>query len=149
VPCVLLLACCGQLSNASLCVCAFYRFPTLRIDREQILRFNCFVTQVTIEFKPLLTRRCLTGDFPILVNSRAIGGVLRVCLRTRPVLDPDRYEGLPWEPSDGAPVPLSISTYKKGLSFSFPNETNSNNNPSIESIKRESASSSVSTEGTN
>jgi len=110
---------------------------------------DIFLGKVTIEFKPLLSRRCLTGDFPILVNSRAIGGVLRVCLRTRPVLDPDRYEGLPWVPSDGAPVPLSISTYKKGLSFSFPNETNTKNNPSIESIKRESTSSFVSTEGTN
>jgi hypothetical protein len=112
-------------------------------------RFYYFSAQVTIEFKPLLSRGCLTGDFPILVNSRAIGGVLRVCLRTRPVLDPDRYEGLPWDPSDGAPVSLSISAYKKGLSFAFPNETNSKNNDSIESIKRESASSSVITQGTN
>ena len=69
-----------------------------------------------------------------------------MCLRTRPVLDPDRYEGLPWKPSDGAPVSLSISTYKKGLSFTFPNETISEENQSVESIKRESVSSSEATQ---
>jgi len=107
----------------------------------------CFAAQVIIDFKPLLSRGCLAGDFPILVNSRAIGGVLRVCLRTRPVLDSDRYEGLP---SDGAPASLSITTYKQGLSFAFPNETNNAKNHSIESIKRENSSSSASSiQGTN
>jgi len=110
---------------------------------------DIFLGKVIIEFKPLLSRGCLAGDFPILVNSRAIGGVLRVCLRTRPVLDPDRYEGLPWVPSDGAPASLSISTYKQGLSFAFPNEANGKNDQSIESIKQESASFSASTQGAN
>jgi len=100
---------------------------------------DVFLGKVTIDFKSLLSRGCLAGDFPILVNSKAIGGVLRVCLRTRPVLDLDRYEGLPWVPSDGPPVSLSIATYKQGLSFAFPNETNISKNQSIESIK-ESAS---------
>ena len=72
-----------------------------------------------------------------MVNSKPIGGVLRVCLRTRPILDPDQYEGIPWKPSDGAPASLSISTYKNGLSFAFPNE-NKGENQSIESIKSES-----------
>lgn len=109
---------------------------------------DIFLGKVTIEFKPLLSRGCLAGDFPILVNSRAIGGTLRVCLRSRPVLDPDRYEGLPWVPSDGAPVSLTIATYKQGLSFAFPNERNSKESYSIESIKRESESLSPSNQGT-
>jgi tetratricopeptide (TPR) repeat protein len=100
---------------------------------------DVFLGKVTIELKSLLSRGCLAGDFPILVNSKAIGGVLRVCLRTRPVLDLDRYEGLQWVPSDGPPLSLSIATYKQGLSFAFPNETNISKNQSIESIK-ESAS---------
>merc|ERR1712071_739112 len=99
---------------------------------------DIFLGKVIIDFKPLLSRGCLTGDFPILVNTRPIGGVLRVCLRTRPILDLDLYEGLPWKPSDGAPVSLSITSYKNGLSFSFPNETNVKENHSIESIKGES-----------
>lgn len=108
---------------------------------------DTFLGKITIEVKPLLSRGCLTGDFPILVNSRPIGGVLRVCLRTRPVLDPDRYEGLQWSPSDGAPPSLSITTYKQGLSFTFPNEIKGQRH-SIESIKQESISSS-SAQGTN
>eukprot|EP00533_Pseudo-nitzschia_delicatissima_P000685 CAMPEP_0116101242 /NCGR_PEP_ID=MMETSP0327-20121206/12708_1 /TAXON_ID=44447 /ORGANISM="Pseudo-nitzschia delicatissima, Strain B596" /LENGTH=978 /DNA_ID=CAMNT_0003593195 /DNA_START=169 /DNA_END=3105 /DNA_ORIENTATION=+ len=116
------------------------------VDSNESESKDLFLGKVTIELKPLLSRGCLAGDYPILVNSKSIGGVLRVCLRTRPVLDPDRYEGLPWKPSDGAPVSLSISTYKKGLSFTFPNETISQENQSIESIKRESVSSSAATQ---
>ena len=64
-----------------------------------------------------------------------------MCLRTRPILDPDQYEGIPWKPSDGPPVSLSISKYKNGLSFTFPREK-SGENRSIESIKSESKSAS-------
>ena len=64
-----------------------------------------------------------------------------MCLRTRPILDPDQYEGIPWKPSDGAPVSLSISKYKNGLSFTFAREK-SGENQSIESIKSESKSAS-------
>ncbi len=72
-----------------------------------------------------------------------------MCLRTRPILDPDQYEGIPWKPSDGAPTSLSISKYKNGLSFTFPRENNGENQ-SVESIKSESkgAPSSAGTNGT-
>eukprot|EP00531_Pseudo-nitzschia_arenysensis_P001079 CAMPEP_0116134360 /NCGR_PEP_ID=MMETSP0329-20121206/10603_1 /TAXON_ID=697910 /ORGANISM="Pseudo-nitzschia arenysensis, Strain B593" /LENGTH=908 /DNA_ID=CAMNT_0003629063 /DNA_START=203 /DNA_END=2926 /DNA_ORIENTATION=- len=66
------------------------------LDSQENESKDLFLGKVTIELKSLLSRGCLAGDYPILVNSKAIGGVLRVCLRTRPVLDPDRYEGLPW-----------------------------------------------------
>jgi hypothetical protein len=118
------------------------------VDVNETETKDSFLGKVTIEFKPVLYRGCLTADFPILVNSRPIGGVLRVCLRTRPVLDPDRYEGHSWLPSDGAPASLSITAYKKALSFSFPNESTRENH-SIESIKQENASSSTSSQGTN
>jgi len=99
---------------------------------------DLFLGKVTIEFKPLLSRGCITGDFPILVNARPIGGVLRVCLRTRPVLDPDRYEGLPVTGSSP-----SISLYKEGLSFGFKQdgETNKGEKGMIESIQKESSAS--------
>eukprot|EP00536_Pseudo-nitzschia_multiseries_P012451 jgi/Psemu1/326831/estExt_fgenesh1_pg.C_4770015 len=99
---------------------------------------DVFLGKVTIDFKQLLARGCIAGDFPIMVNSKEIGGVLRVCLRTRPVLDPDRYEGVPLLTEDGnAPSP-SIKTYKKGLAFVFKNK-DGDETTSIEAIKRESA----------
>jgi len=95
---------------------------------------DIFVGKVTIDFKQLLSRGCIAGDFPIMVNSKAIGGFLRICLRTSPVLDPDRYEGVPLVTADGESSSPSIKTYKSGLSFTF-KKKDGEENTSIEDIK--------------
>jgi hypothetical protein len=93
-----------------------------------------------------------------MTNAKSLGGILRVAIRTKPALDPDKYEGvLPLmsveEDDDGSTTTTpsssspSISTYKKGLSFAFNNKTKSDGNDddektSIAAIKRESALSS-------
>mmetsp|Transcript_1438 Transcript_1438/g.3065 ORF Transcript_1438/g.3065 Transcript_1438/m.3065 type:complete len:83 (-) Transcript_1438:154-402(-) len=69
-----------------------------------------------------------------MVNSKAIGGFLRICLRTSPVLDPDRYEGVPLVTADGESSSPSIKTYKSGLSFTF-KKKDGEENTSIEDIK--------------
>jgi len=93
--------------------------------------------QVTIDFKQLLSRGCIAGDFPIMVNSREIGGVLRVCLRTRPVMDPDQYDGVPLVTEDGKAPSPSIKTYKNGLAFVF-KDKDGDETTNIEAIKHES-----------
>jgi len=98
---------------------------------------DVFVGKVTIDFKQLLSRGCIAGDFPIMVNSREIGGVLRVCLRTRPVMDPDQYDGVPLVTEDGKAPSPSIKTYKNGLAFVF-KDKDGDETTNIEAIKHES-----------
>ena len=82
-----------------------------------------------------------------MTNAKSLGGILRVAIRTKPALDPDKYEGvLPLmsveedDPSSSSPF---IGTYKKGLSFTFHNKTKIDGNDddektSIAAIKRDS-----------
>ena len=85
-----------------------------------------------------------------MTNAKSLGGILRVAIRTKPALDPDKYEGvLPLMSVDGSTTtnPSSsspfIGTYKKGLSFTFNNKTKIDGNDddektSIAAIKRDS-----------
>jgi hypothetical protein len=94
-----------------------------------------------------------------MTNAKSLGGILRVAIRTKHALDPDKYEGvLPsmsveededgstTTPSSSSSSP-SIGIYKKGLSFTFNNKTKSDGNDDDEKtiiavIKRENALSS-------
>merc|ERR1712224_176286 len=79
-----------------------------------------FLGKVTIEFGQLLSRGCITGDFPIATNGKPLGGTLRLCLRAIPVaLDPDRYEGVPSKTSAASKSSPSIARYDNGLAFVF------------------------------
>jgi hypothetical protein len=82
-----------------------------------------------------------------MTNAKSLGGILRVAIRTKPALDPDKYEGvLPLMSVEEDDPPSSspfIGTYKKGLSFTFNNKTKIDGNDddektSIAAIKRDS-----------
>ena len=128
---------------------------------------DTFLGKVTIELHPLLSRGCITGDYPIMTNAKSLGGLLRVAIRTRPVLDPERYIGRPLPPPTiSIPTPRndtddhdhdhtatnaaatagpSIGVYTQGLSFKFiKQDVVDANKTSIAAIKQESEGSSSS-----
>ena len=74
---------------------------------------DILVGKVAIELRHLLTRNSIAGDFPLVVNSKALGGSVRICLRTSPPMDRERFEG----PTDNK-LP-TLRTYEKGLLFQF------------------------------
>ena len=67
--------------------------------------------KATVELQQLLSRNSIARDIPLMVNSRALGGAIRICLRTSPPFDPERFEG----PLDGK-LP-NVRTYEGGLLF--------------------------------
>ena len=60
---------------------------------------NVLLGKVTLELRPLLSRNCIVGDFPLhLLSSnhhdKLMGGMLRLCLGVVPgILDPERFVG--------------------------------------------------------
>ena len=109
--------------------------------------------------------KCITGDYPIMTNAKSLGGLLRVAIRTRPVLDPERYIGRPLPPPTiSIPTPRndteyhdhtatnaaatagpSIGVYTQGLSFKFiKQDVMDDNKTSIAAIKQESEGASLS-----
>jgi len=107
---------------------------------------DTFLGKVTIEFNQLLSRGCITGDYPIMTNAKSLGGILRVAIRTKSILDPDRYEGVTTVSSSSS---LSTSVYKDGVTFTFHNTDKDNDvgdkkTSSVATMKTKSVSSSLS-----
>jgi len=50
--------------------------------------------RVTFELNDLLKRNCIAGDFPITLNSKDVGGYIRLCMRTDQAFDPSQFEEL-------------------------------------------------------
>ncbi|KAL3935792.1 MAG: hypothetical protein SGBAC_008756 [Bacillariaceae sp.] len=69
--------------------------------------------KVVLELKYLLNRNCIAGDFPLVVNNKAVGGFARLCLRTDAPLDPTQFE-----PLDGNSPIAKIQAHTKQLIFS-------------------------------
>ena len=69
--------------------------------------------KVILELNGLLRRNCLAGDFPLQVNSKDVGGTVRLCIRTKEALDPSRFEGVV---SSKSKTPMKA--YETVLSFS-------------------------------
>ena len=49
--------------------------------------------KVVLDLKDLLIRNCVVGDFPLTVNSKEVGGMVRLCIRTDQPFDVDQFEG--------------------------------------------------------
>lgn len=47
--------------------------------------------KVVVELKDLLHRNCIAGDFPLVVNSKSVGGIVRLCVRTDAPIDPSQF----------------------------------------------------------
>ena len=53
--------------------------------------------KVTLELKGLLTRNCIAGDFPLVLNSEEYGGRVRFCLRTDAPFDQSQFRSPPYD----------------------------------------------------
>jgi hypothetical protein len=69
--------------------------------------------KVVLELKDLLNRNCIAGDFPLVVNTKSVGGIVRLCLRTDSPLDPTHDEEA--DESNGS---TNMKMYTKKLLFS-------------------------------
>lgn len=49
--------------------------------------------KVVLEMKDLFYRNNIAGDFSLVMNSKPVGGTIRLCLRTDSPLDSSRFEG--------------------------------------------------------
>lgn len=89
-------------------------------DDDDAGKRDTILGKVTVELRPLLTRNCIVGDYPLLVNNRPTGGILRICLRTDLPLNDELYEGVG---GNGAATESEIhpTRYGKEVIFSFPN----------------------------
>ena len=70
-----------------------------------------FLGKVVLELSSLLSRKCLVGDFPLQINSKDVGGMVRLCIRSDQILDTNRFEGV----TTGK---IEMESYEKVLSFS-------------------------------
>jgi len=78
-------------------------------------RHHQHLGKVTLELKDLLTRNCIAGDYPLQINSKDVGGVLRLCLRTDKPFDIDRFEGK--VPITTSPKDVYVTAYPNAMSF--------------------------------
>jgi hypothetical protein len=69
--------------------------------------------KASIGFQQLLSRNCVTGDFPLIMNTKESGGTVRLALYTAAPINPDQYTGI----TDGAQI--KSKGYDDELVFNF------------------------------
>jgi hypothetical protein len=76
-----------------------------------VKRESTHLGKIVLELKELLSRNCMAaGDFPLVVNTKAVGGMIRLCIRTDAPLNKSRLEKI----DDGV---IRTQLYSNELSF--------------------------------
>eukprot|EP00980_Cylindrotheca_fusiformis_P006836 scaffold1429_cov110-Cylindrotheca_fusiformis.AAC.8 len=68
----------------------FWKSPPKKETKVQQPTTN--LGKIVVELKDLLSRNCIAGEFPLVVNTKIVGGSIRLCVRTDSPLDADQYE---------------------------------------------------------